>query len=422
MLGHPELRVGALTAAASAGSALGEHHPHLMTLAERELEPTSAEVLAGHDVVVLALPHGASAPIAAALPPDVVVVDCAADHRLSDPAAWAEFYPGEHAGSWPYGLPELPLADGTKARTALAGARRVAVPGCYPTAVSLALAPGFAAGLLDPADVVVVAASGTSGAGRAVKPHLLGSEVMGSMTPYGVGGVHRHTPEIEQNLARAGGVPVSGLLHPHSRADAPGHPGHLHGTTRRRGGRRSGGPAQGLAGRVRRRAVRARAARGPLAADGGHSRREHGAPAAGVRPACGPRRRRRPPSTTSPRARPGPRCSASTSPWTCPSRSGCPSRGWHRERAQRANHQHSVLRTADRAKRGSAVRSRPPRGSVPPGSRPASSRAAVRTSRWSSTTGRCTPPPPSSPPTGSRPHPSSGRGRWCPTAASTRSC
>ncbi len=179
-----------------------------MTLAERELEPTSAEVLAGHDVVVLALPHGASAPIAAALPPDVVVVDCAADHRLSDPAAWAEFYPGEHAGSWPYGLPELPLADGTKARTALAGARRVAVPGCYPTAVSLALAPGFAAGLLDPADVVVVAASGTSGAGRAVKPHLLGSEVMGSMTPYGVGGVHRHTPEIEQNLARAGGVSV----------------------------------------------------------------------------------------------------------------------------------------------------------------------------------------------------------------------
>jgi N-acetyl-gamma-glutamyl-phosphate reductase len=207
-LGHPELRVGALTAATSVGSALGEHHPHLVPLTERLLEPTSAEVLAGHDVVVLALPHGASAPIAAALPPEVVVVDCGADHRLSDPAAWAEFYPGEHAGSWPYGLPELPLADGAKARTALAGARRIAVPGCYPTAVSLALAPGFAAGLLDPADVVVVAASGTSGAGRAVKPHLLGSEVMGSMTPYGVGGVHRHTPEIEQNLTRAGGAPV----------------------------------------------------------------------------------------------------------------------------------------------------------------------------------------------------------------------
>jgi N-acetyl-gamma-glutamyl-phosphate reductase len=207
-LGHPELRVGAVTAATSAGSALGEHHPHLVPLAERVLEPTTAEVLAGHDVVVLALPHGASAPIAAALPPETVVVDCGADHRLTDPAAWAEFYSGEHAGAWPYGLPELPLADGSKARTALAGARRIAVPGCYPTAVSLALAPGFAAGLLDPDDVVVVAASGTSGAGRAVKPHLLGSEVMGSMTPYGVGGFHRHTPEIEQNLTRAGGSPV----------------------------------------------------------------------------------------------------------------------------------------------------------------------------------------------------------------------
>src|SRR5918911_400768 len=208
VLGHPELRVGAVTAAASAGSTLGEHHPQLGPLAERVLEPTSAEVLAGHDVVVLALPHGASAPIAAGLPPETVVIDCGADHRLTDPSAWAEFYPGEHAGIWPYGLPELPLADGSKARAGLPGARRVAVPGCYPTAVSLALAPGFAAGLLDPADVVVVAASGTSGAGRAVKPHLLGSEVMGSMTPYGVGGVHRHTPEIEQNLTRAGGSAV----------------------------------------------------------------------------------------------------------------------------------------------------------------------------------------------------------------------
>ncbi len=207
-LSHPELRIGALTAASNAGSALGEHHPHLTPLADRVLQPTSAEVLAGHDVVVLALPHGASAALADALPPDTVVVDCGADHRLCDPSAWAEFYGGEHAGAWAYGLPELPLADGTRARTALAGARRVAVPGCYPTAVSLALAPGFAAGLLEAADVVVVAASGTSGAGRAVKPHLLGSEVMGSMTPYGVGGVHRHTPEIEQNLTRAAGRAV----------------------------------------------------------------------------------------------------------------------------------------------------------------------------------------------------------------------
>ena len=206
-LAHPEFTVGAVTAAGNAGSLLGELHPHLVPLADRRLAPTTAEVLAGHDVVVLALPHGASGPLAAALPPDVVVVDCGADHRLGDPAAWSDFYEGPHAGSWPYGLPELPLSAGGRGRDALRGARRIAVPGCYPTAASLALAPGFAAGLLEP-DVVVVAASGTSGAGRALKPHLLGTETMGSMTPYGVGGVHRHTPEIEQNLSAAAGAAV----------------------------------------------------------------------------------------------------------------------------------------------------------------------------------------------------------------------
>src|SRR3954471_5278451 len=208
-LAHPQLTVGAITAATSAGTPLGEHHPHLVPLADRVLERTTSEVIAGHAVVVLALPHGASAPIAAALPPEVVVVDCGADHRLADPAAWAEFYGGEHAGAWPYGVPELPHADGSRRRETLTGARRIAVPGCYPTAVSLALAPGFAAGLLEPDDVVVVAASGPSGAGRAIKPHLLATEVAGSMTAYGVGGVHRHTPEIEQNLTAAAGGPVA---------------------------------------------------------------------------------------------------------------------------------------------------------------------------------------------------------------------
>lgn len=207
LLGHPDLEIGEVTAASNAGSTLGEHQPHLVPLADRVLAPTSPEVLAGHDLVFLALPHGASAQIAAALPPDVVVVDCGADHRLVDRTAWDEFYGGAHAGTWPYGLPELVRADGSRQREVLAGARRIAVPGCYPTSVSLALAPGFAAGLLAP-DVVVVAASGTSGAGKAAKTHLIGSEVMGSMSPYGVGGVHRHTPEMEQNLSAAAGRPV----------------------------------------------------------------------------------------------------------------------------------------------------------------------------------------------------------------------
>jgi N-acetyl-gamma-glutamyl-phosphate reductase len=202
LLGHPEVEIGTLTGHSNAGERLGTLQPHLLPLADRVLEPTSAETLAGHDVVFLALPHGQSGEIAAALGDDVVVVDCGADHRLEDPAAWAAFYGGDHHGSWPYGLPELPGQ-----RALLGGATRVAVPGCYPTVSSLALVPALAAGLVAP-DVVVVAASGTSGAGKAAKPHLLGSEVMGNASAYGVGGVHRHTPEIVQNLSRVAGTPV----------------------------------------------------------------------------------------------------------------------------------------------------------------------------------------------------------------------
>jgi N-acetyl-gamma-glutamyl-phosphate reductase len=208
-LDHPQLEIGALTAGSSAGTLLGAHHPHLRPLAARELLPTSVEHLAGHDVVVLALPHGESARLANQLPDDVVVIDCGADFRLADAEVWTSFYGTAHAGTWPYGLPELALRGGGRQRDKVAGARRVAVPGCYPTAVSLALAPGFAAGLLEPDDVVVVAASGTSGAGRAAKTHLLAAEVVGSMSPYGVGGAHRHTPEIEQNLTAAAGRAVT---------------------------------------------------------------------------------------------------------------------------------------------------------------------------------------------------------------------
>ncbi|MGG5259750.1 N-acetyl-gamma-glutamyl-phosphate reductase [Phycicoccus avicenniae] len=208
LLGHPDLEVGAVTAGGNAGQSLGSIHPHLTPLADRVLQDTTPEVLAGHDAVVLALPHGHSAALAAELGDDVVVVDCGADFRLRDAAAWTAFYDTPHAGSWPYGMPELPTAYGPQ-RAALAGATRIAVPGCYPTAVSLALAPGLVAGVLEPADVTVVAASGTSGAGKALKAHLLGSEVMGAMSPYGVGGVHRHTPEIEQNLSAAGAGPVT---------------------------------------------------------------------------------------------------------------------------------------------------------------------------------------------------------------------
>ena len=205
-----DVRIGALTAASSAGTLLRDHHPHLAALGERRLEPTNAETLAGHDVVFLALPHGTSAQLAEQLGEDVVIIDCGADFRLDDSAAWQQFYGTDYAGRWPYGLPELPWHGG-KHRDELRGARRIAVPGCYPTATSLALAPLFADGLVEPDSVVIVAASGTSGAGKSAKPHLLGAEVMGSMSAYGVGGGHRHTPEIVQNLRAAAATETTGV-------------------------------------------------------------------------------------------------------------------------------------------------------------------------------------------------------------------
>lgn len=208
LLGHPahadgRLNIGALTAAGNAGTTLAEHHPHLLPLASRVLDGTEVGVLSGHDVVFLALPHGHSAALADELSDDTLIVDCGADFRLTDPEAWHRFYGSAHAGSWPYGLPEMP-----NARDGLRGARRIAVPGCYPTAALLALLPAVAENLIEPA-VTVVAVSGTSGAGRTARPDLLGSEVMGSARAYNVGGVHRHTPEIEQGLQALTERPVS---------------------------------------------------------------------------------------------------------------------------------------------------------------------------------------------------------------------
>ena len=210
LAGHPNLQLTGVHANASAGRRLGESQPHLLPFADMIVQPSDAGSLSGYDVVVLALPHGESAAIAAQLPAETLVIDCGADHRLTDPSAWARWYGGggpgaenEWAGSWPYGLPELPGQ-----REQLKSATRIAVPGCYPTSVTLAMAPALAAGLVEP-DVVVVAASGTSGAGKSAKTHLLGSEVMGAVSAYGVGGVHRHTPEMIQNLSQAAGDQVT---------------------------------------------------------------------------------------------------------------------------------------------------------------------------------------------------------------------
>lgn len=196
--GHPHLEVGAVTGQGSVGAAVGDVHPHLVQYAGRTFTATDPAALAEADLVFLALPHGESAAVAAALPAGVKVVDLGADFRLADPGQWAAYYSGPHAGTWPYGLPELPGQ-----RAVIAAADRVAGPGCYATTITLALAPLIAAGVADPDDVVVVAASGTSGAGKGLKPHLLASEVMGGLTPYRVG-AHQHVPEIKQATGARG--------------------------------------------------------------------------------------------------------------------------------------------------------------------------------------------------------------------------
>ena len=206
LAGHPDLEIGAVTAGTSAGKPVTEVHPNLTghpAFDERDFQATDASTLGGAELIFMALPHGESAALAKQLP-DTRIVDLSADFRLVDEDAWDRFYGVPYAGRWAYGLPELPGA-----RQAIEAARTVAAPGCYATASILALAPLLTAGLADPADIVIVAASGTSGAGRSLRPDLLASEVMGSMSAYKVGGTHRHTPEIEQALSEASGRDVT---------------------------------------------------------------------------------------------------------------------------------------------------------------------------------------------------------------------
>ena len=200
---HPEFEVRTVTAHSNAGQRLIDAQPHLRSLSGLTLVDTTAETLAGHDVVFLALPHGASGALTAALPPETLVVDCGADHRLESEAAWAAFYGGDYYGAWAYGVPELPVAGG-KQRSRLVGARRIAAPGCNASTVALALAPGIRSGVIEPEDLVAVLAVGPSGAGKSLKLPNLAAEILGSANPYAVGGVHRHIPEIQQSLAWAG--------------------------------------------------------------------------------------------------------------------------------------------------------------------------------------------------------------------------
>lgn len=200
---HPDFVVTTVTAHANAGQPLIDHQPHLRSLRHLVLSATTPEALAGHDIVFLALPHGKSGEVTAALPPETLVVDCGADHRLVDEADWDAFYGGDYFGAWAYGVPELQTRTG-RGRDALVGAKRIAAPGCNASTVALSLAPGIAAGVIEPLDIVSVLAVGPSGAGKSLKLNLLAGEILGSANPYAVGGTHRHIPEITQSLRAAG--------------------------------------------------------------------------------------------------------------------------------------------------------------------------------------------------------------------------
>lgn len=204
---HPQLELKTVTASSMVGEKVGAIHPHLSNFVEMTFVETEANLLSGHDIIFLALPHATSAAIIDKLDGDPIILDCGADFRLESSSDWEKFYGGTHAGSWAYGMPEL-LIQGGKQRDKLAGVRQIAVPGCNVTAVTFGLAPALAAGLIEAEDIVSVLTVGTSGAGRGATEKLFEKEPTGSANAYQVGGIHRHIPEIEQNLSKSAGKPI----------------------------------------------------------------------------------------------------------------------------------------------------------------------------------------------------------------------
>ena len=199
---HPHFQVTAISAHSNAGELVTSVHPHLTTHNGEKFLAVSEIDFSDIELVFIALPHGESASLIAKIPSTAKIVDLGADYRLEDASAWEKYYGGAHAGAWVYGLPEL----STGQRQAIAKESKVANPGCYATAITLGIAP--AVNHVDVSDVVVVAASGTTGAGRSAKINLIASEVMGSLTSYKFGGVHQHTPEIEQAVSAIAKKPV----------------------------------------------------------------------------------------------------------------------------------------------------------------------------------------------------------------------
>ena len=196
---HPHFQVEYIAAGSQAGASITSVHPQLVNYADRAFEATEISQMNKCELLFFALPHGESAKLITEVDSKIKIVDLGADFRLESPTSWDKYYGGEYAGAWVYGLPEIPGQ-----REKISGASRVANPGCYATAIALAIAPALHSKIIDGSDIVVVAASGTTGAGRKASTNLLGSEIMGSLTSYKFGGVHQHTPEIEQTLSSLG--------------------------------------------------------------------------------------------------------------------------------------------------------------------------------------------------------------------------
>ncbi len=209
---HPQADIRALTADRQAGKRLGEVFPHLGGLDVPGLTKIEDANWDGVDFVFCCLPHGTTQTVVAGLPGRLRVVDLSADFRLRDVAAYATWYGHEHQAPGlqkeaVYGLTELN-------RRAIAPARLVANPGCYPTSVQLPLVPLLESGGIDAGDIIIDAKSGVSGAGREAKQANLFGEVAEGIHAYGIAN-HRHAPEIEQGLSEAAGKPVIVNFTPH---------------------------------------------------------------------------------------------------------------------------------------------------------------------------------------------------------------
>jgi N-acetyl-gamma-glutamyl-phosphate reductase len=198
---HPKFQISYISAGTNAGELVTAVHPHLSNFERSKFESTDLSRINTCDLVFIALPHGESGKLISQIKDQVRIIDLGADFRLANKQSWEKYYSGDYAGQWIYGLPEIIGA------TQIAKETRVANPGCYATAISLAIAPVI--DLVVAQDLVAVAASGTTGAGRSAKISLIASEVMNSMSSYKFGGVHQHTPEIEECLSKVAKTSVN---------------------------------------------------------------------------------------------------------------------------------------------------------------------------------------------------------------------